>query len=338
MICQELQPIPLRRLQDHSPKAIRILAPAQPAAELDLLVDENVAVLGHRTSRHDAIARGGLQAGHEIHAGRGQLGKPRHLEVATVEHQDRARREALLASHRRLSTFPLGDHEHRRQVPVVVQREMQFDGALRAPKGRPGEHLGAQLDDRRIQTQELVLKPKLLFGSDCRLTPGEQLVEDRLIQLPRPMLVRVAQRRPFRHGDPQMRETSFTARQASNDLAQRLRLPEVTEQHRDKLPPAGETARVALGFRRLDGALKLRTRKQLEQLAENAAKSHRGWPPVDGDGVWRLVPAIIPVRSTLFLLARVVSFRELIWTRVILNILGRRALSAGRLTGLGASP
>jgi hypothetical protein len=31
-------------------------------------------------------------------------------------------------------------------------------------------------------------------------------------------------------------------------------------------------------------------------------------------------------------------FYELIWTRVIPDILGRRALPAGRIDGLGASP
>jgi len=67
---------------------------------------------------------------------------------------------------------------------------------------------------------------------------------------------------------------------AAADLAQRMRAPELREQHRDELVPAREPARVPLGPSGGHGLLKLGARKKLEQLIENAAEScHRGWPP-----------------------------------------------------------
>jgi len=289
VIRQELQPIPLRGPQNHSPKAVRILAAAQPAAELDLLVHEDVSVVGHRTARHDAIPRGGLQAGHEIHAGRGQLGKPRHLEVPTVKHQDRAGRKPLLLRHGRLSPFPLRDHQDRGQVAVVVQGEMQFHGALGPTKGGPRKHFGAELDQRGVETQQLVLEPKLLRARrGLSLTPGEQLVKDGLIQLPRPMRVGIRERGPAWRGDAQMGQPTFTARQASGDFPQRVGSAQLAEQHRDELPPAGETTGVAFGVGLLHRALKFQSWKELEQLAKDAAESHRGWPPADAERVWRL--------------------------------------------------
>jgi hypothetical protein len=66
----------------------------------------------------------------------------------------------------------------------------------------------------------------------------------------------------------------------------------MTEQHRDELPPTRKAAGVALGLGLLHGSLKLETRKELEQLVEDAAKSHRGWPPADAE--WSLATQFPP--------------------------------------------
>jgi len=79
---------------------------------------------------------------------------------------------------------------------------------------------------------------------------------------------------------PEMRQLALATRQAAADLAERVRAPELGEQHRDKLVPARKAARMPLGLRVLDGALEFGPRKKLEQLIEDAAESrHRGWPP-----------------------------------------------------------
>src|SRR6266511_4999397 len=78
-----------------------------------------------------------------------------------------------------------------------------------------------------------------------------------------------------RLGDAQVIELALAAAQPAADPAPRVGRAERAEQHGDELPPAREPARMALGVRPLDQGLELRLRKQLEELAEPAAKSTR---------------------------------------------------------------
>jgi hypothetical protein len=316
MVRQEFEPVPSRRLQDHSTQQARVLAPAQTPAESDRLVRHDPSVAWQRTPLHDTVAGGTLQARHKKDAGGRQLGKPQDFQIPAIEDEDGPGVEALCARDRCLAAATFCDHQDRRQIAVVVQREVQLHRPLRATKGRPRKHLGTQFDQRGIQAQQLVLKPKLPRTRDG-LTPREQLVEHRLIQLPRPMLVGVGERRPGRGRDAQMRETALATGQPADDLTQRLRLPEVAEQHGDELPPARKAPCVTLRVRLFNRALKFGARKQVEQLTENAAKSHRGWPPVGVDGVWRLVPPSYRRVQPLFVSPDGFFFRDLIWTRVI---------------------
>jgi hypothetical protein len=78
-----------------------------------------------------------------------------------------------------------------------------------------------------------------------------------------------------------MRELPLTAGEAAANLTQRVRMAELTEQHRDELTPTRKAAGVPVGVSRDDDALKLGPWKKLEQLIEDAAESrHRGEPPV----------------------------------------------------------
>src|SRR4029077_18273249 len=81
----------------------------------------------------------------------------------------------------------------------------------------------------------------------------------------------------------QVAQLAFAGGEAAANLAQRLRPPQVTEQHGHELSPATEAAGVALGPVLDDGLLELEARKQLQHLAENAGYSYHGGggPPYD---------------------------------------------------------
>jgi hypothetical protein len=66
-------------------------------------------------------------------------------------------------------------------------------------------------------------------------------------------------------------QLAFAGGQAAANLTQRLRTPQMTEQHGHELAPTTEPAGVALGPVLHDGPLKLRAGKQLQHLAENAS-------------------------------------------------------------------
>jgi hypothetical protein len=71
-----------------------------------------------------------------------------------------------------------------------------------------------------------------------------------------------------RFGDPDMHQPPQTAAQAVANLAQRISASELTEQHGDKLRPAGEALGVTLSGVLLDECSELGTGKVLEQLIE----------------------------------------------------------------------
>ena len=100
---------------------------------------------------------------------------------------------------------------------------------------------------------------------------GVELFEHALIQLPRAVLVGVGQRRAARRRfHTEMSQFAFRTGQPAADLAQRLRLGELAEQHRDELRPAAETPCVALGVVLAYGLFKFSARKQRGDLVEDA--------------------------------------------------------------------
>ena len=62
----------------------------------------------------------------------------------------------------------------------------------------------------------------------------------------------------------------------TTDLAQRVGLAELTKQHGYELPPAGETAQVAVGVMLPHGLLEFQARKQLQKLGEDATETLPG--------------------------------------------------------------
>ena len=157
---------------------------------------------------------------------------------------------------------------------------MQLDRPLGAPELRPVEQRRAQIDDRGVQAHQLVLEPELPPALAQGLAPGEQLLEHRPVQLPRPMLVGIGQRGAMRRRDAQVLELALAAAQPPADLPQRVRAPELTEQHGHELPPAREPARVALGVGPLHQGLELRARKQLESWLNMLQNPLTDEPPV----------------------------------------------------------
>jgi hypothetical protein len=73
-----------------------------------------------------------------------------------------------------------------------------------------------------------------------------------------------------------MTQLALAAGQPATDLAQGVGPAELAEEHRHELAPAREPSGMPLGVRPLDQRLKLRPGKQLEELAEHAAKSIHG--------------------------------------------------------------
>src|ERR1017187_4282630 len=129
---------------------------------------------------------------------------------------------------------------------------------------------------------------------------AQQLIRQGAVRLPGPMLVGIGQGGALgRIVQPQVPQLAFAGGRSAADLAQRLRPPQVTEQHGHELPPATEAAGMALGPVLGDRLFKLVAGKQLQHLAENAGYSYHGGggPPYDSRLATQTVAEFYPRRS-----------------------------------------
>ncbi len=112
----------------------------------------------------------------------------------------------------------------------MIQKQMQFHGPLRLAKLGPIKKARAKLDHRGVQAEKLVAESKLSIVETQLLTTAQKLVKHLLVQLPRPMLIGVGQRRSFRRPlEAQMLRFSKTTGQTATDLPQRMGLPQLAK-------------------------------------------------------------------------------------------------------------
>jgi len=77
-------------------------------------------------------------------------------------------------------------------------------------------------------------------------------------------------------GNAQVPEFAFTAGQPPTDLAQAVGLAKLTEEHGDKLTPAGKSFGSVVGTMLFHSLFEFQSGKQLKQLREDARKSLHG--------------------------------------------------------------
>ena len=161
----------------------------------------------------------------------------------------------------------------------MVQEQMELDGALGLAKVSPGEKAQAQVDDRGIEAEELVLEAELpIFTRAFAATEVQQQEEGILIKLPGTVGVGIGKGALGWSGaQAKMIELAAGDGQAVADLPEALGLGQLAEKHRDILAPGREALGVALRPSLMDQPLKQVPRNDLENLAEQACgKLHGG--------------------------------------------------------------
>src|SRR5208282_1453249 len=176
---------------------------------------------------------------------------------------------------------------------------MQLHGTFAAAVVGPVEDAGAEFDQGGVQTQQLVLEAEAMRAGGFAAAT-QQLIKHGAVQLPGPVFVGIGQGGALgRIGQSQVPQLAFAGGQPAANLAQRLRPPQVTEQHGHELSPATETTGMTLGPVLGNGLFKLVAGKQLQHLAENAGYSYHGGggPPYDSRLATQTVAEFYPRRS-----------------------------------------
>lgn len=143
---------------------------------------------------------------------------------------------------------------------------MQLDRALGATELRPVVRRQAQINHRRIQTDQLVLEAEFLLADRLGCDSLEQAVGHLLEQCTRTTSVGVGKRRTRWRFDAEMGELALATLQPAFDLAQGMGAAQLAEQHPDKLAPTRQPLAPVFSARFLDDAFEVGTRDELEYL------------------------------------------------------------------------
>src|SRR6266849_4404061 len=125
---------------------------------------------------------------------------------------------------------------------------MQLYRTLGMAPMSPVKHAGTQLHGGAVHSVQAIFEPEFLPGADG-LALDQQVIEQFLEQLPRPMGVGIGQSRTFGFAlQPQVLQLALAAFETISDFSQGASLSQLTEKHRDKLGPTGKTSSVTLRF------------------------------------------------------------------------------------------
>jgi hypothetical protein len=127
----------------------------------------------------------------------------------------------------------------------------------------PVKHAQTQINGRRVETDQFVFETERLCPRTFLSNPFKQMQEDLLVKLPGTMGIGIGQRGSTRGRNAQVLEFSFAAPQTTGDFSQRMGSAQLTEEHGDKLAPAGKPSGMSFSFSLFHGFLELDSRKQL---------------------------------------------------------------------------
>lgn len=250
---------------------MRTLVLGPDAGQADGLILDDVPVLRHRVFL-DHLEQGVvLHTSAEIDTGIRPVGEQPVGVVSSIINDESVGRKGHVMGSLDVSHLAIGDDADTRQLAVMGEDEMQFDGPLGATELRPVIQRQAQVDHGRIQADQLVLEAEFLLAHGLGGNGFEQSVEHLLEQLPGTMAIGVGQRRARRCFDAQVGQLALAARQPAFDLSKGVGAAQLAEQPAHKLAPTRQSLAAVLGSRLLDDAFEVGARDELEDLTDQAA-------------------------------------------------------------------
>src|SRR6266567_5388670 len=169
------------------------------ARQLDGFITLYRASRWHRAPLDHPIEHVGPRACYKVHPGCRPAFIKRIVEIPSVDDHNGTRSKLQLLSNPYVVGVSVGDQRPTGQTALMVQLQVQFDGALDPLKPRPVKYLNAQLNNRTVHASQRIFETEPpLFGDGQRLAALEQIFEHTLIELPRSMSVGVSQSRASR--------------------------------------------------------------------------------------------------------------------------------------------
>src|ERR1041384_3942221 len=276
LIGEKFQSVSVCSFDRHDSEKSRIALSRGFRRKLHDLVRDDFSAWADRPLLNDLVTHLLLQTSDEADALLLESTKPFEIHIASIERQYRPRLVGPLPGDGQFGIVPRCDDHRRWQIARMIEREMQLHRSFLFGVFGPRKQLRTQGHVRRIDTQQFLLNPQFVFRADFRLAARIHRIKHLLKQLPWPVRVRIRQCGFRRCFNSKLLQSSSATAQTTTDLSQRLSIAELTKQHRHKLVPTAETTSMPLGSRLFNELFKLRSRKKLEQLIHDAAKSLHG--------------------------------------------------------------
>src|ERR1700741_957870 len=276
MVAQQHQDF-LTVLHPHfdTPESRRL--PVVRAAQHDDFILEDGAIFRDRPRLQHTIVGVVAQASHKEHTAIGEPLIPLVVHIAAVKDQDGAGGKLPITRYFHFGSFSFREDRITRQMPIVIQNQVQLRRAFGLLVLGPVKHGGAEVDEGTVDAQQWIAKTETVSCPCCLLATSKQNAENLLIQLPGPVLIGIGERGFVgRPSNAEMLQFSFATRQPAANLAQRTSLPQLAKQHGHELAPAGKSAGMALCTGLSNCLFKFQARKELQQLRKNAAYSVQG--------------------------------------------------------------
>ena len=153
-----------------------------------------MAIWGHFILFDHFIHRIVFHAGDKVNKFKSPFSEQFIVIVATVIHHDSINGKFELAGHCYIRNLAVGNNGERREIAIMVQKQMQFYRSFSTPVVSPVKRLQTQIDNGGIQADRRVFKAKFTFtGVSLAAETSQEIEEDHLIQLPGTVLVGTSQ-------------------------------------------------------------------------------------------------------------------------------------------------
>jgi len=227
---------------------------------------------------YDLISSIAFESANEEDTGVGPLKEEFKVTVAPVHSDDAAGGKRKMASGSDIGSLAIGDQGEVRQIAVVIQQQVELNGAFGLTEISPRKQAQAKVNGGGVEAEEPVPEAKLLlFARALTAAKVPQMKESILIKLPGTVGIGIG-KCALGGGGAQSQVTELAAGdgQPVADLSQALGLGELTEEHGYILVPGVEALGVAFCPAFMDKPQKRDPGDYLKYLAEQTCGKLHG--------------------------------------------------------------
>jgi hypothetical protein len=95
----------------------------------------------------------------------GPLGKELVIDEGSIHDHDASLGKIQGAGHCQLVLPAFANRSEHRQVTIVIEQKMEFNGSFGLTKFGPVKETQTQIDHRRVETEEFILETEAFSGS-----------------------------------------------------------------------------------------------------------------------------------------------------------------------------